>query len=118
MSALANELQRFLVFLGNQGQQPPTRRLRIVEVPRPASLDQLGRIRLLRDEIREPADYETRFDELLKAGLPWLNMTCFGVEDGSLIVGIELPAPASKKSLRTSVNFSGADAKLLGNGWR
>jgi hypothetical protein len=118
MSALANELQRFLDFLGKQGQQPPTRRLRVVEIPQGAPVDSLGRIRLPRQEVRDPADYEVRFDELMKAGLPWLNVSCYGVEDGMLIVGIEVPAAGSKPSSRTSVNFSGPTAKVIGSGWK
>ena len=118
MSALANELQRFLDFLGKQGHQLPTRRLRIAEIPAGAPIDSLGRIRVRRDEMRAPADYEVRFQELMKAGLPWLNVSCYGVEDGTLIVGIEVPPAPAKPSGRTSVNFSGPTAKVLGSGWR
>jgi hypothetical protein len=118
MSTLANELQRFLDFLGNQGLQPPTRKSRIVEIPQGAPVDPLGRIRLQRHEVRDPADYEARFDELMKAGLPWLNVSCYGVEEGTLIVGIEVPAVPPKPSSRTSVNFSGPTAKVVGSGWK
>jgi hypothetical protein len=81
-------------------------------------MDSLGRIRLQRHEVREPADYEARFDELMKAGLPWLNVSCYGVEDGVLIVGIEVPAAGAKPSSRTSVNLSGPAAKVIGSGWK
>jgi hypothetical protein len=83
-----------------------------------APIDSLGRIRVQRHEVRAPADYEARFEELMKAGLPWLNVSCYGVEDGTLIVGIEVPSAQAKPSGRTSVNFSGPTAKVLGSGWR
>jgi hypothetical protein len=118
MSALSNELQRLVEFMGRQGQQPPTRRLRIVEIPQGAPVDTLGRIRVQRQEVRAPAEYEARFDELMREGLPWLNVSCYGVDDGVLIVGIEVPVASVKPSSRTSVNFSGPSAKVIDNGWR
>ena len=55
-----------------------------------------------------PAEYQTRFDDLLHAGYRWINMSCYGILNTTLIIAIELPgktlgAPYGK----TSINFSG-----------
>ena len=118
MTILADELQRLLGFLEEQGRRPPTRQLRIVEVPHGAPLDPLGRIRLRRNEVHEPSDYEPRFNELMKAGLPWLNVTCYGVQDDTLLVGIEVPTAPVTPSSRTSVNFSGPAKRVVDNEWK
>jgi hypothetical protein len=119
MTTLSNELQRYLDFLGKQGHHPPAHRLRIVEIAAGAPVDSFGRIRVGRHEVREPAEYEARFEVLMKLGLPWMNVSCYGVkDDGTLIVGIEVPSAPAKPSVRTSVNFSGPTAKVVGGGWR
>jgi hypothetical protein len=117
MSALEDELRRLLDFLDRQGQGPPTRRLRIVEIPHGAPIDQRGRIRVQSSGLCEPVAYEARFDELLAAGLPWLNMSCYGALGGTLIVAIELPMPPSKPAAKTSVNLSGPPEAVLSHGW-
>jgi hypothetical protein len=48
------------------------------------------------------------FDELLAVGYTWLNMSCYGVHDGSLIVAIEVPSPRTlRPGYSTYVNLSG-----------
>ncbi len=117
MTALANELQRLLDFLRKQGHQLPTTRLRIVEVPHNFPVDTEGRIRVHYGDLREPQDYEARFEELLAAGFPWLNVSCYGVLDQALVIAIEVPAPPLRPATRTSLNFSGPIAKVLNHGW-
>jgi hypothetical protein len=117
MSALEDELGRLLDFLDRRGHRPPTRRLRIVEVPYRTPIDQRGRIRVQRSGLCEPGAYEARFDELLAAGLPWLNMSCYGALDDTLIVAVELPMEPSKPAAKTSVNLSGPPAAVLSHGW-
>jgi hypothetical protein len=68
--------------------------------------------------VREPEQYEARFDELMKVGFPWMNVTCLGVIDGMLLVGVELPRVAPPEpAKRTSINLSGPMAKVLNSGW-
>jgi hypothetical protein len=117
MSALTVQLERLLDFLEKRGHKVPTRRLRIVEIPHDAPVDQSGRMLVRRGDLREPLDYEARFDQLLAAGLPWLNVSCYGVLDETLIIAIEKPRPPSKPADRTSVNFSGPNAAVLSHGW-
>lgn len=58
--------------------------------------------------------------ELINQVLPWINLSCFGVYEGFMIIGVEVPnspprAPRPKP--RTSVNYSGPPAFVLENGW-
>jgi hypothetical protein len=117
MSALEDELGRLLDFLDRQGPRPPTRRLRIVEIPHGMPIDQRGRVRVQKSQLCEPVAYEARFNELLTGGLPWLNMSCYGVSDDTLIVAVELPTPPSKRAAKTSVNLSGPSAAVLADAW-
>lgn len=92
--------------------------MRIVEIRSGAPTDQFGRIRVHRRDLRAPEDYEARFDELMNAGLPWLNVSAYGVDESALIVAIEIPIATSNRESRTSVNFSGPVAKVIGQGWK
>ena len=104
MSALSNYLDMLLHWLESIGLHPPSQDVRLVEV----SLGD-GTYHVRRDELRKPLDYGARFEELLRIGYPWLNMSCYGVHDGSLIVAIEVPSPRVGLSPRcpTRVNLSG-----------
>jgi hypothetical protein len=117
MSVLANELRRLLEFLSDRGYQPAATNLRILEVPHGAPVDETGRIRVLRTDLYEPSEYAARFDELLAAGPPWLNLSCYGVLDDVLVVAVEVPAWNAKPSARTSVNLSGPSRRVLARDW-
>ncbi len=118
MSALSNDLDRLLSWLESIGLHPPSQDVRIVEV----SADEVklddGKYHIRRDELCRPSDYEPRFDELLQAGYPWINMSCFGTYDSYLIVAIELPSPSPlRPGLPTSVNLSGPARTVLDHSW-
>ena len=115
MSALSNYLDVLLHWLESIGLQPPSQDVRILEI----SLGD-GTYHVRRDELRKPLDYEARFEELLRAGYLWLNMSCYGVHDGSLIVAIEVPSPRVGLSPRcpTRVNLSGPARIVLDQQWR
>ena len=114
MSALSHYLDRLLHWLESMGLQPPSRDVRILEI----SLGD-GTYHVRRDELRKPLDYEARFEELLRAGYLWLNMSCYGVHDGSLIVAIEVPSPRVGHSpgCATRVNLSGPAPIVLDQHW-
>ena len=77
-----------------------------------------GRFLVRRDEIRTPAEYEARFDELLSAGHAWLNMSCCGVCEGLLLVTIEVPSPRPPAAGHpTPVNLSGPARIVVDHGW-
>src|SRR3954470_12928789 len=106
MSTLNENLQGLMKFLEKLGQLPPTRQIQIVEIEPSTAADERGRLRVLRSALQTPEAYEGRFDELIRTGLPWINMSSLGVEGEFLIVGIETPR-AGGGSSRTSVNYSG-----------
>ncbi len=104
MSALSNHLDRLLDRLEGFGIQRSSRDVRIVEV---SQISPDGTYHVRRDQLRKPLDYESRFDELLATGYSWLNISCYGVHDGSLIVAIEVPVPRTLyPGCTTSVNLS------------
>ena len=116
MSDLSNALQHLLAFLNEASPAPPTRGTLILELRSPVALDDEGRLRVTRDELRVPADYESRFATLMASGFPWINVSCYGALDDQLIVVIELPrAPSDAK--RTSVNYSGPSNRVRDSRW-
>ena len=116
MSALAAHLERLLVWLKGIGLQPPSNGVLIVEVSHVNQSD--GTVHIRRTEFRDPSDYAKRFDELLQ-GYPWLNMSCYGIHDGRLIVAIEVPSLRPlHPECATSVNLSGPSRIVLDSGWR
>ena len=117
MTALATHLQRLLQFLEANDLHPPSEDVRIVEVGRVNQSD--GTFHVRRVDFRSPLDYEMRFDELLQGGCPWLNISCYGVHDGWLIVAVEAPSPRPLQPGRvTSVNLSGPSRMVLDDDWR
>ncbi len=104
MSALSSHLDRLLDRLESFGLQPSSRDVCIVEV---SQISPDGTYHVRRDQLHKPLDFESRFDELLATGYTWLNMSCYGVHDGSWIVAIEVPGPrALYPGCTTSVNLS------------
>ena len=120
MTQLTQCLQELFAFLAKQQLLPPSRDVRIIEIRRDTPLDVRGRFRVPRNALREPSDFESRFEEIAKYGLPWVNMSCYGVHEGLLIVGIELPEAEAKDrpSTRLIVNYSGPAACVIEHGWQ
>jgi len=135
MGALSKHLDRLLPWLESIGLQPPSRDVRIIEL----SADRFNRIDgkayVRKDELRSPVEYENRFDELLQTGYDWLNLSCYGVYGGFLVVAVEVPSatvplmtpsgwsPEGKPrtlqpGCHTSVNLSGPARNVLDHEWR
>jgi hypothetical protein len=105
MSALATHLERLVGWLEGIGLKPHAKDVLIVEVSHLNQSDGTAHVR--QTDFHEPSDYAMRFDELLQAGYPWLNMSCYGIHDGRLIVAIEIPSPSPlHPGCATSVNLS------------
>lgn len=117
MTALATHLRRLLQFLEANHLHPPSEDIRIVEVGHVNQSDGTFHVRL--EDFHSPLDYAIRFDELLQAGYPWLNMSCYGIHDKRLIVAIEVPsARPLRPGCATSVNLSGPSRIVLDSDWR
>lgn len=117
MSALSDHLDRLFSWLKSTGLEPPSKDVRIVEVP------SAGTSCVRHESLRKPLEYEARFEELIRATYPWLNMSCKGVHEGLLIVAIELPSyrlPREKCPVDfvTSVNLSGPASNVVDRDWR
>ena len=136
MSALSNHLERLLRCLQSSGLHPPSRDVRIVEVNTDGfNRSSNGKEQVRKGELRTPTEYEIRFDELLQMGYGWLNLSCYGVYEGFLIVAVEVPSatvphmtpsdwsPQGKprtlnSGCATSVNLSGPARIVLDHQWR
>jgi hypothetical protein len=135
MSALSDHLERLLHSIEGLGLQPPAQDVRIIEVNDSHLNRDDGTYHVRRDAFRKPFDYEARFNELLQLGYGWLNLSCYGVYEGFLIVAVEVPSATvsrmtpsgwspegEPRSLRpgyhTSVNVSGPASTVLDQQWR
>jgi len=113
MSALSQHLERLIDWLGSIGLHPPSRDMRIVEIG-----SGIGTPHVRREALRKPLEYEGRFEELLQAGYPWLNMSCYDVHEGLLVVAIAVPSPRPlTPGHATSVNLSGPARIVLDHQW-
>jgi hypothetical protein len=126
MSALSIHLERLLRSLESAGLQPPSQDVRIIEVDYTTFDIDDGTYHAHRDELRTLLEYENRFDELLQTGYSWLNLSCYGVYEGFLIVAVEVPSatvPPDNKARNlypgctTSVNLSGPNHTVLEHDW-
>jgi hypothetical protein len=106
-------IAELLEFLRKSGNPPPTADCRILEAGAA-----FGRGGLALADARVVSEYRARFDELLNAGYPWLNVSCYGVFEGHLVVVVEAPLEApNAPSKNTSVNYSGPAQVVLDHGW-
>jgi len=134
MGALSNHLDGLLRCLESSGLRPPSQDVRIIEVSAGVNSSD-GKHHVRNDELRRPSEYENRFDELLQTGYRWLNLSCYGVHEGFLIVAVEVPSatvahmtpsgwsPEGKArtlhpGCTTSVNLSGPARIVLDHQWR
>jgi hypothetical protein len=119
MTTLAHCLQELFSFLASQELSPPSRDVRVVEVPGVPELDIRGRLTFAKTSLHEPAEFEARFQEIMSSGFPWVNLSCYGVHEDHLIVGIELPRTEARTGATrpTSVNYSGPPASVVEQRW-
>lgn len=118
MSALSLHLDALIMWMEKIGLSPPSREVRIVEIDPRAPVNERGRPRVRRGQLHKAASYAARFYELMKAGLPWINLSCYGCHEGFLVVAIETGENAfTAPGGPTSVNYSGPPALVLRHGW-
>ena len=116
MSALTKAVDGLFEFLERQGLAPPAREVMVVEV-QSSAIAKDGKLRVRRSGLLTLTDYNRRFEELMEAGLPWINVSCYGVLGAKLVVGIEAAERSVLPAARTSVNYSGPPEKVVARGW-
>ncbi len=119
MTNLQMCLQQLFTFLTNSDLSPPSRDVRLIEIPGDAVVDGLGRLRLFRENLHELSEYEAQFEAIMNSGFPWINVSCYGIYEDHLIVAIEIPKMEVSKgsSRRSSVNYSGPSKAVVEQGW-
>jgi hypothetical protein len=116
MTTLSEALNKLSEFLASILTVPESRGFKILEVREHVKTDRAGRLLVRRTELKKPDEFAQRFRELLDQLYPWINVTCFGLFEGDLIVGVEIPRSAERNT-RTSVNFSGPPRVVLDHAW-
>ena len=125
-SSLSSHIDRLIQFLVSVGLQPPSQNVRIIEVDDKRMNIKDRTLHVRRKEPRTPLECENRFDELLRTGYSWLNLSCYGVYKDLLIVAVEIPSatvpPEGKPrtlhpAYATSVNISGPNNGVLAHQW-
>lgn len=111
MSALARELSGLMAWLSHL-DPPPAKGISILEVDLGAAWGPAKR-----SDLRTPELYEARFESLITSGLPWINLSCYGLDGDMMIVAVELPRQLPDGSTQTSVNFSGPSRAALKLNW-
>lgn len=117
MSALRDALEELFAFMEKSDHAPPTRDVMLLEITSDLCTDEIGRFRVKRSDLKAVTAFEARFDEILAAGLPWINVSCYGVDLENLVVGVEVPKGGTGSSSRTSVNYSGPPNSVSAQGW-
>jgi len=112
---LAVALRQLFTFVVERGHEVPKHEIAMLELL-PSSLGADGRYKVQRDELRTVEEYAPRFATLGASGFPWINLTCLGVIDEQLVVGVELPASPTGAA-RTSLNYSGPEKRVLDSEW-
>lgn len=115
MNILSDKLTALCDFLKTRCQPPPWRGIQVFEVS--SNVDDRGRIRVSHNDLFAPEDYEVRFKELSERRLPWINLSCFGMHNGFLMVGIEVARSTNSTVPHTSVNYAGPPAIVLQREW-
>ncbi len=115
MAILSEKLLELCEFLRVSGGPTTWRGIRIFEVG--SNFDDSGKPRVSRNRLVPQDEYSARFDELLTFRLPWINLSCFGIYDGFLVVGVEAPHPSAALCLNTSINYSGAPTPVRSPLW-
>lgn len=113
VTALQDALARLFAFLEDDVLKAHTKNVWLAE----AVVDERGRLRVRRSDLRRPDEYEARFEALLAAGLPWINMSCCGLDGDRLIVLVETPNAREHRSPRTAFNYSGPTRAVRDRGW-
>ncbi len=110
MRELQHQISLLIAWMEQTEKCPVWERIRILDTTHPDVCwkpEILG-WQVTRESLVPPEDYEQQFHTLLQAGYSLINLSLYGVHDGSLVVGIELPSKSSKiPPGKTSINFSG-----------
>lgn len=107
----------FRKMAGEAGQPPVADDVVIAELSK-ETFDVRGRPVIARDELRTIEQYEERFSELMAKGFAWINLSSFGLLDGTALVTVEFPnyERVGGRAI-TSVNFSGPLQAVARSTW-
>ncbi|MBU1219478.1 hypothetical protein KKF34_01680 [Myxococcota bacterium] len=115
MNSINLALKKLLEYLLELQIYPPTQNVSIVEIS--GEFDKNGRLSVGRDMLLDPDVYEARFEEIMRIGYAWINISCYGLYEDKLVVGIELPESMPQNPVKTSINYSGPPNIVLEHKW-
>lgn len=117
MSALTTALDMLVAFLIERGADPPTWSMKIFEIRHDSTVDDKGRLQIRKDDLHSPEEFEERFEAIATSRISWVNVSCYGVKNGFMLIGIETPRGVSSSTKPASINFAGPSTAVTNNGW-
>ena len=117
MLSLSDVIDELLAFLARLGLDVPSTNVLMLEVGPDFPTDSLGRLVIPAGSLVPVGVYDARFAHVRALGPSWINFSSYGLLDGSLIVGVELPSRPWDRSALTSINYSGPSKAVLDAGW-
>ena len=116
MARLTEVLSNLMEFLNGTGYVPASSGVKIFELGT-ARVEMGGKLVVQRSKLRDAESFEPRFDELVSRRTAWINVSCYGLFESALVVGIELPRSESSSMSHTSINYSGPPLIVTANSW-
>jgi len=110
VSELKHQISLLIASVEKTKKFPAWEHIRILDTAQPDVFwkPEISGWQVTEESLVSPEDYEEQFHALLQAGYSWINLSLYGVYEGNLVVGIELPSEPSKVPPgKTSINFSG-----------
>lgn len=118
---LEDKLRELLTVICGGVGQPPTPPDLLIAEEQAGKFAGFTRFALPRAALKTPAEYASRFDELMNLNYAWLNLNYCGVLEGHGLVLVTFPQQASGRKggegVPTSLNFSGPMKLVRDAGW-
>ncbi len=121
MSELQHQISLLIARMQHGEECPGWARVRILDTTRPDVRwkPEIRGWQLTRESLVSSEDYEPHFQTLLQAGHSWINLSLYGVHDGTLVVGVELSGePSRVPPGKTAINFSGPAIRREQTDWQ
>jgi hypothetical protein len=106
---LREHADRLLRWFGSLRAIPSFETIAVIDTSQPSVRYVKGRWCLPASSIHALGDFAPWFDQYLRTGYAWVNLSLYGLRGATLILGIELPpnGPTGVPPGFTSVNYSG-----------
>lgn len=91
----------------------PPREIRVIEILS-GDYGEDGCLRVPRARLLSNDEFSARFDQLVRGGYSWINLSYLGMHEGAAVVTVEVPHHAIGAP-KPSINYSGPPRSVLEN---